>query len=69
MDMDHKLKMLNELKHRYSKRENIIKYLKSKTGEAQNSVSDILISYDLQAGSYIRVTIVIKRLEIYSLRN
>lgn len=53
MAVDHKLKILNELKHRYSKRENIIKYLKSKTGEEQNSISDILISYDLQAGGYI----------------
>lgn len=52
--MDNKMKMLYDLKQRYSKRENIINFLKDSSGEKVNSVSDILISYDLQAGSYIR---------------
>lgn len=52
--IDHKLKMLNELKQRYFNRENIIGYLKEKSGEQNNSINDILISYDLQSGSYIK---------------
>ncbi|MEF2968098.1 methyltransferase domain-containing protein [Paenibacillus sp. M1] len=54
MDHINNLKMLSELKHRFSNRENIIRFLKNNTGSKMNSVSDILISYDLQAGSYIR---------------
>jgi len=52
--MEEKLKQLKNLKKLYDQRENIIQHLKQNTGEEANSTSDILISYDFQAGSYIQ---------------
>ena len=49
-----KFKHLQKIKEIYSKGENIIKYLKSIGNEKLNSIEDILISYDFQAGSYIQ---------------
>ena len=42
-----------ELKERYKNGDNIIQYLKDKEQREYNTIEDILISYDLQAGSYI----------------
>jgi SAM-dependent methyltransferase len=39
----------------YKKGGNIIQYLKSLEGNPGNSTEDILISYDFQAGSYIKI--------------
>lgn len=50
-----KFKQLEKIKEVFSKGENIIKYLKILDNSSQNSVEDILISYDVQAGSYIRL--------------
>jgi ubiquinone/menaquinone biosynthesis C-methylase UbiE/uncharacterized protein YbaR (Trm112 family) len=50
-----KLKILNRIKELYSKGENIIQYLKSIENSSSNSLEDILISYDFQAGSYIEI--------------
>lgn len=49
-----KFKQLQKIKEIYSKGENIIQYLKSIAGNKLNSIEDILISYDFQAGSYIQ---------------
>lgn len=49
-----KFKQLAKIKEIYSKGENIIKYLKGKKANEQNTIEDILISYDFQAGSYIK---------------
>lgn len=49
-----KFKQLAKIKEIYAKGENIIKYLKSISNNQQNSIEDILISYDFQAGSYIK---------------
>jgi SAM-dependent methyltransferase len=47
-----KFKMINRIKELYDRNENIIKYLKQVEGRSSNSIEDILISYDFQAGSY-----------------
>lgn len=52
--MEHKLGNLNAVKDVYSRRENIMQYLKQTNGTDINTLSDILISYDFQAGSYIQ---------------
>jgi len=49
-----KFKQLKRIKEIYSKGENMIKYLKSIGQNKSNSIEDILISYDFQAGSYIK---------------
>lgn len=48
------LQQMAALRQRYLQGENIIQYLKSEAQRTQNQVSDILVSYDLQAGSYIQ---------------
>ncbi len=42
-----------ELKEKYKNGYNIIQYMKDKEQRGFNTIEDILISYDLQAGSYI----------------
>jgi len=53
MTMD-KLQLLSRIKKLYSENVNIIQYLKSIAGSKINSIEDIMISYDFQAGSYIK---------------
>lgn len=48
-----KLNILNRIKELYSNGENIIQYLRSLEQSKFNSLEDIMISYDFQAGSYI----------------
>ena len=49
-----KIKLLNRIKDLYeNKNINIIKWLKQEKNEKINDLSDILISYDFQAGTYI----------------
>ncbi len=48
-----KIEILDRVKEIYMKNGNIIKYLKEVEGNKSNSIEDILISYDFQAGSYI----------------
>ncbi|MGO5072720.1 methyltransferase domain-containing protein [Clostridium sporogenes] len=48
-----KFKILNTIKKVYENNGNIIQYLKDLEGQKHNSLEDILISYDFQAGSYI----------------
>ena len=43
---------LKKIKEIYTNGGNIIEYLKSLKKTRQNDISDILISYDFQAGSY-----------------
>ncbi|MGZ7446009.1 methyltransferase domain-containing protein [Paenibacillus sp. TH7-28] len=52
--MEEKLKQLKNIKKLYDQQKNIIQHLKKSAGEEANSTSDILISYDFQAGSYIQ---------------
>lgn len=47
-------KMLATIKNVYENNQNIISYLKSLDNREQNTVEDILISYDFQAGSYLK---------------
>ncbi|MBL0912941.1 MAG: class I SAM-dependent methyltransferase [Bacteroidia bacterium] len=49
-----KFKQLARIKDIYNKGGNIIKYLKGNEAGTQNSLEDILISYDFQSGSYIK---------------
>ena len=49
-----KFKQLSKIKEIYANGGNIIKYLKSIGNNKQNTIEDILISYDLQSGSYIK---------------
>lgn len=49
-----KLNILNKLNELYLKNENIIQYLKNLDDRDFNTIEDILISYDFQAGSYIK---------------
>lgn len=49
-----KIKMLNSIKKLYSENKNIIKYLKELDERKSNSIEDIMISYDFQAGTYIQ---------------
>jgi ubiquinone/menaquinone biosynthesis C-methylase UbiE/uncharacterized protein YbaR (Trm112 family) len=48
-----KIKLIETIKMLYDKGGNIIQYLKDKDGRNYNTIEDILISYDFQAGSYI----------------
>lgn len=47
------LGILNKIKEIYQKDQNIIQYLRGLEGRSDNSVEDIMISYDFQAGTYI----------------
>lgn len=49
-----KVEILDKIKDIYENNGNIIKYLKKFGMNKNNSIEDILISYDFQAGSYIR---------------
>lgn len=44
---------LNELKMRYNNNENIVEYVRSKSGTKENTVEQIMLSYECQAGSYV----------------
>ncbi len=46
--------MLNRIKEIYDNNENVIDYLKKVDNSKENSLEDILISYDFQAGAYTR---------------
>jgi len=48
-----KFKVLEKIKVLYEKKVNIISYLSKDNPNNKNSVEDILISYDFQAGSYV----------------
>ena len=52
--MNNKLALVNHLAGLYKSGGNIIKHLKSLDGRTANTTEDILISYDFQAGSYIK---------------
>lgn len=52
--MEEKLKQLKDVKELYNQQGNIIQHLRQNDGADANSTSDILISYDFQAGSYIQ---------------
>jgi SAM-dependent methyltransferase len=49
------LHSMPELIQRYENNENIMQYLRNQTGASQNSPDDVLISYELQAGEYIKI--------------
>lgn len=49
-----KFKQLQKIKELYERGENIMHYLKSIGHQEKNTIEDILISYDFQAGSYIQ---------------
>ncbi|MDX2414095.1 MAG: methyltransferase domain-containing protein [Bacteroidales bacterium] len=49
-----KFKYLQKIKELYANGENIFQYLRSIDNSSLNSLEDILISYDFQAGSYIK---------------
>jgi len=46
--------LITRIKEIYSRGENIIQFLKNEEGRDLNTIEDILISYEFQAGSYIR---------------
>jgi len=48
------INLIPRVKELYSRGENIIQYLRSRDGRNLNTIEDILISYDFQAGSYIK---------------
>lgn len=49
-----KFKQLQSIKELYAKGGNIIQFLKKVGRNKQNTIEDILISYDFQSGSYIK---------------
>lgn len=49
-----KFKQLQIIKELYAKGDNIIQYLKSIENRKNNTIEDILISYDFQSGSYVK---------------
>src|SRR5688572_17951755 len=49
-----KIDLIPKLRELYSRGENIIQFLKNQGGKDLNTIEDILISYDFQAGSYIK---------------
>lgn len=51
--MQNKFGILSRISEIYKSGGNIIQFLKSIKGDSKNSLEDILISYDFQAGSYI----------------
>lgn len=52
--MSAEIPTLVELKELYASNTNIMALLRERTGSRQNSVESILLSYDLQAGSYVQ---------------
>lgn len=58
-----KLNMINNIKSYYDNGGNIIQYLKNIDNRTTNTLEDILISYDFQAGSYNKTYI--DNIEIY----
>lgn len=48
-----KLRLLKKISDLYNNNKNIIDYLKKLDSSQQNSVEDIMISYDFQAGTYV----------------
>lgn len=46
--------MISKISQLYSEGKNIIQYLKDTDNRTSNTIEDILISYDFQAGSYIK---------------
>ena len=49
-----KYKNILKIKELYERGENIIQYLRSSDNADTNSINDILISYDLQSGTYLK---------------
>ena len=49
-----KINLISKIAELYGEGKNIIAYLKDLDGRNENTIEDILISYDFQAGSYIR---------------
>ncbi len=49
-----KLKFVKQAKEQYDQGNNVIQFLKNLDQSTTTSIQDILISYDLQAGSYVR---------------
>ena len=49
-----KIELIPRIKQLFENGVNIIEYLKKIDGRSENTVQDILISYDFQAGSYIK---------------
>lgn len=49
-----KYSLISKIQELYSKGGNIIQYLRDSEGRNFNTIEDILISYDFQAGSYIQ---------------
>lgn len=49
-----KFKLVHKLKDIYANGQNIIQYLKSISNDNHNNIEDILISYDIQSGIYIK---------------
>ena len=47
-----KYKMLGKIANVYAEGGNILEYLRSIEGRDDNTIEDIMISYDFQAGSY-----------------
>jgi hypothetical protein len=54
MFMKPKLALTKRIAEIYAQGDNVIKYLRSLDGRESNTIEDIMISYDFQAGSYIR---------------
>ena len=52
--MENKISILSRIKEIYNNGGNIIDFLKKISNQDKNSIEDILISYDFQAGSYIK---------------
>ena len=52
--MNSKIEILSRIKEIYNNGENIISFLKKINKQKNNCIEDILISYDFQAGSYIK---------------
>ncbi len=52
-----KLKILDRIKELYGKGDNIINYLRELNESDENTLEDILISYDFQAGTYSKTAV------------
>lgn len=46
------IESLNKIKELYNKNQNLMEYMRNQKGNEKNSLEDVLISYDFQAGSY-----------------
>ena len=49
-----KYRLLQRIQELYGQNQNIMEYLRNLAGTSQNTVEDILISYDFQAGTYTK---------------